>query len=374
MAGHWRPRRNASSKDLQLAAWLTEALLKQQGMRGLREGLVLCDHMLSQFWDTLYPEMEEGDLEMRSGPIEFLAGKLATPVKGLAISDAGYTFFQYKESRLVQYEDLAKSKEEKSARDKALKEGKLAPELFDKSFVETPKAFYFEMEKQIDEALGVVPALDKTCQEKFADAAPSFGKLKEGIQEVRQVVHSLLQKKRETEPDPVEVVEAPPAEGSKARRRRRFRFWQGSALRHRRALRAPEDRARPSPMWLPPPLCCANAAWSGADAARPAMGCAPSSDPAILESAARRPPAVKAWLCGKWRELSCRKHHGAAPQPGLADLRFAVKPAWSGRQLWRDCHCDPLRLRGVLQDLLPIEAALRRCGGQSRPRHGCAVG
>src|SRR5205814_7269951 len=100
--------------------------------------------------------------------------------------------------------------EEKSAREKAIKEGKLQPELFDKSFIETPKAFYFEMEKQIDQTLGVLPALDKTCQEKFADAAPSFGKLKDGIQEVRQVVHSLLQKKRETEPDPPELVEAAP--------------------------------------------------------------------------------------------------------------------------------------------------------------------
>lgn len=200
------------SKDLQLAAWLTEALVKQQGMRGLREGLVLCDNMINQFWDTLYPEMEDGDLEMRSGPIEFITARLVTPVKGLALSEAGYTYFQYVQSRSVQYEDQAKTKEEKSAREKALKEGKLAPELFDKSFVETPKAFYFQMEKQIDETLGVVPALDKTCQEKFADSGPSFGKLKEGIQEVRQVVHSLLQKKRETEPDPVEVVEAPPSE------------------------------------------------------------------------------------------------------------------------------------------------------------------
>src|SRR5437763_1635710 len=30
------------SKDLQLSAWLTEALIKKQGMRGLREGLELC--------------------------------------------------------------------------------------------------------------------------------------------------------------------------------------------------------------------------------------------------------------------------------------------------------------------------------------------
>src|SRR3954462_6963890 len=33
-------------KDLQLAAWLTEALVKQEGFQGMREGLDLCRGLL----------------------------------------------------------------------------------------------------------------------------------------------------------------------------------------------------------------------------------------------------------------------------------------------------------------------------------------
>src|ERR1700758_3341941 len=44
------------TKDLQLAAWLSEALLRQEGIRGLREGLDLLRGLVSNFWDTLYPE------------------------------------------------------------------------------------------------------------------------------------------------------------------------------------------------------------------------------------------------------------------------------------------------------------------------------
>src|SRR5690242_21852947 len=40
------------SKDLQLAAWLTEGLLKKHSLRGLREGLTLCNGLLVKFWDT----------------------------------------------------------------------------------------------------------------------------------------------------------------------------------------------------------------------------------------------------------------------------------------------------------------------------------
>ena len=128
-------------------------------------------------------------------------------IKSVPLCGDGYNFLQYKDSRTVIFEDQAQTKDQKAAREKALKEGKLAPEMFDKSFVETPKAFYADLEKQFDATLGAVAALDETCQQKFGDVAPGFGRLTEALTEVRQPVHSLLQKKRETEPDPVE--EAP---------------------------------------------------------------------------------------------------------------------------------------------------------------------
>ena len=211
------------SKDLQLAVWLAEALLKREGIRGFREGLRLCHDLLEKFWDTLYPEVEEGDLEQRAAPLDWLGstgGAISSiqlpimAVKSVPLCKDGYSFIQYKESRGVGFEDQAQSKEQKAAREKALKEGKLAPEIFDKSFVETPKAFYVDQEKQFDAAAKTVAELEEICKQKFGDAAPGLGRLSEGLTEVRQLVHSLLQKKRETEPDPVEEVPAESAEGA----------------------------------------------------------------------------------------------------------------------------------------------------------------
>src|ERR1039458_6223645 len=202
------------SKDLQLAVWLSEALLKREGVRGFCEGLILCHGLLDKFWDTLYPELEDGDAEQRSAPLDWLGSRLIVSVKSVPLCGEGYNFLQYKDSRLVGFEDQAQSKEQKTAREKALKEGKLAPEIFDKSFVETPKAFYADQEKQFDAASAAVAALNEASQQKLADAAPGFGRLIEGLTEVRQLVHSLLQKKRETEPDPVEEVPAETPEGA----------------------------------------------------------------------------------------------------------------------------------------------------------------
>jgi type VI secretion system protein ImpA len=202
------------SKDLQLAVWLAEAQLKREGVRGFGEAVQLCQGLLNKFWDNLYPELDDGDAEQRAAPLDWLGSRLIVAVKSVPLCRDGYNFLQYKDSRTVIFEDQAQSKDQKTAREKALKEGKLAPEIFDKSFVETPKAFYAGLEKQFDATLASVGALDETAQQKFGDVAPGFGRLKEGLAEVRQVVHGLLQKKRETEPDPVQEAPAESAEGT----------------------------------------------------------------------------------------------------------------------------------------------------------------
>lgn len=202
------------TKDLQLAAWLTESLLHSDSFAGLQQGLKLCTGLIRDFWDTLYPPIEDGDLELRAGPLDFLAAGLEMPLKTRPLTKAGYDWLKYKESRGVGYEDQVKTDKERKARQEKIDdEKKLPPEVFDKAFVETPKAFYAQAEKDLDGCLQALKELTEISDQKFGDSGPSLGKLKVALEEVRFTVHALLEKKRETEPDPVEAV---PAEGSVA--------------------------------------------------------------------------------------------------------------------------------------------------------------
>lgn len=203
----------AKSKDLQLAAWLTESLIKIKGFVGLIDGLTLCNGLITTFWDTLYPEKEDDDLELRAMPLDWIGSRLVITIKSVSLCRDGYNFFQYQDSRRVLPEDQAKTKEQKAERDKAInKDGKLPPEQFDRSFGETPKAFYAQGEKDLDACLAALKALEVLCGEKFESQAPSFSKLDEALNDVRRVVHAFLQKKREFEPDPVEEAPAPAVE------------------------------------------------------------------------------------------------------------------------------------------------------------------
>jgi type VI secretion system protein ImpA len=197
------------TKDLQLAAWLTEALLKQQGFGGLKDGLSLCYGLTDKFWDTVYPELEDGDAQARGAPLGFVGTRLEIPLKLVPVVEkAAYGSLDYQQAREVGYEDLAKTEDAKKKRAQLIKDGKVAPEVFDKAFEETPKKFYAQAEKDLDASLQILAQLKDACDAKFGDDGPSFGGLRSTLEATRHIIHGLLQKKREKEPDPVEEVAA----------------------------------------------------------------------------------------------------------------------------------------------------------------------
>src|SRR5712691_7467850 len=184
------------SKDLHIAGWLTEGLLKQEGLGGLRTGLGLLHALLDTFWDHLYPEAESGDVELRASPLNWVGRYLDAGVKSVPVTKAGHDLFKYLESRAVGYEADAKGDEKKqAAREAALGEHKLAAEEFDKAFDATPKPWYKQLMADLEGCLKAVQGLDELCQQKFGDASPSFGTLVQALEEVQHLARQLLEKK-----------------------------------------------------------------------------------------------------------------------------------------------------------------------------------
>src|SRR5262245_27096659 len=103
------------SKDLQIAAWLTEALVNREGLAGLQAGLDVITGLLEQHWDHLYPEIDDGDLEMRAAPLQWVGLRLDDPVRSVPIDQNGHDSFQFKDARLIPNEAAALESEEKAA-------------------------------------------------------------------------------------------------------------------------------------------------------------------------------------------------------------------------------------------------------------------
>lgn len=195
------------SKDLQVAAWLTEGLLKRQGFGGLHQGLELLRRLHEEQWDHLHPRIEEpDDLEFRAAPLEWVGSYLETAVKSAPLTEAGLGLVDYQQSRKVGYEeDAEKDPSKQEARNEAIQEGKLTAEDFDEAFDATPKAWYKELTGNLSACQEALGQLDEVCSEKYEDVAPSFLTLREGLEEVSRTAGQLLSRKLEKEPDPPEV-------------------------------------------------------------------------------------------------------------------------------------------------------------------------
>jgi type VI secretion system protein ImpA len=189
------------SKDLQLAVWLAEALLKQEGFGGFRAGLNFIQSLLETFWDGLYPELEDGDASLRAVPLEWLGGRMDLALRKAPITRKGLGWLKYKEALSVGYEADADTEAKAESRATAIADGKLTGEEWDAAFAASPKEYYVALEADLDGILGTIESLVPLCEEKFADDTPSFSPLRSTMEEIRHTVHGLLQKKRELFPD-----------------------------------------------------------------------------------------------------------------------------------------------------------------------------
>ena len=187
------------SKDLQLAAWLTMALVKRHGFAGLRDGCRLLRELEEQFWDSLYPELEDGDAEFRAGPIDALNGRLPLFIKQIPLTKSGdevYTWLHWEEALVV--DNLARQNQEEALQE-ALSDGKVTSEQLSKAVATTPRMFYETLFEDMQQCKEECEQLDRTSDEKFGRSAPSLVDMKKVIDECLDFVRSTVKKKRAQE-------------------------------------------------------------------------------------------------------------------------------------------------------------------------------
>lgn len=211
------------TKDLQIAVWLTEAVIMTEGFDGLSTSLKILTGLLRDYWELLYPQIEEGDLEYRIAPLEFMNNNLWYRIKNVSLTDkrvtTGYSWLKWQESREVGYEtntrnrygDIDETKKKK--RDEFLADGKLSAEDFDSAAALSSGAFYKSLVEILTECHEEFRKLDALVDERFGKEAPSLSDFGKAIEDCRNVVMKIYEEKKKLEPvlEPEPVKEEIPA-------------------------------------------------------------------------------------------------------------------------------------------------------------------
>jgi type VI secretion system protein ImpA len=208
------------TKDLQIAAWLTEALIKTEGFGGLGTGLKILYGFLNNFWEIVYPQIEDGDLDFRAAPFEFLNDKLWVSVREIPLTDPslppGFSYLKWQESRDVGYEaatrnrfgDVEESK--KKRRDELISEGKLTAEDFDSAAASSSKTFYKGLAESLKGCCEEFKRLDEIVDRRFGSNAPRLAEFRTALEDCERFVTTKLEEKRKAEPEPEPEPELEP--------------------------------------------------------------------------------------------------------------------------------------------------------------------
>lgn len=175
------------TKDLQLAAWLTEAWLYLESFRGLARGLRLSTALCTNFWDTLHPAIDAGNLDLRMAPIAWEVEKLVIPVKAARI-----TAPRTEDAQPMTWMDWESAVHRKTISDRArmagqqvTDDGTAAQALFLRSVNATPGSWFAALSMDIESALEALAALESVLLDRAGEeATPSFSPLRNVLEEV----------------------------------------------------------------------------------------------------------------------------------------------------------------------------------------------
>ena len=172
------------AKDLRIACHLIEALTKTQGFIGLQQGLRLLKRLLSECWDRLEPNIDDGDLDSRASPI---ANLLDDSSRGFCFPNTVRAVPIVAGQSVLSWQRLYSKRDADTEQEIANTQAKANP------------AQVAAQKQAIDGTLAELDALCQVLDERLKDNSPGLTNLRKAIEEAQLMAGAFLPK---TAPSP----------------------------------------------------------------------------------------------------------------------------------------------------------------------------
>ncbi len=158
-----------NSKDLEIACWYTESLIRKAGFAGLRDGFSLIRQLIENFWDTIYPLPDEDGIETRVAALTGLNGEgaegvLITPIRTAYITEGGqtgpYSYWQYKQAL-----DAQRMTDEQGRADQISKNGFSLDDIL-AAVEQSSQEFYVNLRDDVRDALDEYKRIGQLLNER----------------------------------------------------------------------------------------------------------------------------------------------------------------------------------------------------------------
>lgn len=170
------------TKDLRLVVWLTEALTHTSGFHGMAQGLDLFGRLSDRYWDELHPCPDDGDIEERSGNLNWLLQRLGLLAQGVPVTLG-------RQARLT-LADLASARSLRQSGTDADADAPAAParptmDLWLTTLRETPTAHLRAVVDGVESCVAALEQLEFIASARWRDDAPSFAAARDALASAR---------------------------------------------------------------------------------------------------------------------------------------------------------------------------------------------
>ena len=175
-----------TSKDLQAAVWLAEAVISRHGLEGARDGFAFLAGLLDAYWDGLYPRAEDGDMEERASKLAWFATYGGRALQLMPLNEdpqAPLTLAGWIDSREV--DNLGRQNAE--AYQAALDEGRISGESYDSRMMTTPEPLLLERLVQLQAARDAFTRFSAMSDGKLGRDAPNLAPIDDALKKIQQV-------------------------------------------------------------------------------------------------------------------------------------------------------------------------------------------
>lgn len=169
------------SKDIEIAAYLVEAMIRRHGFSGLTDGMNILLGLVEQYWGELYPrpdlDYDEG-IEATLTPIGRL--DFGYPLRRIPVTDDTSIgeFVVWQHTQATQLESF-----DAEERQRRVDQGAITTEMFDRAAAETTGEFFQSLKSDLDDAVAAVNELSAALDERAGMDAPNLKPALEALEE-----------------------------------------------------------------------------------------------------------------------------------------------------------------------------------------------
>lgn len=184
------------SKDVSVASWLIEAVMRIDGIPGLRDGFKLMLELVRRYWDNIHPEPDEdeGYAETVSQLTGLTSDRSYGVLDNLPLTNGGggtYSLFDFNEANRIEGMDS-------NDKQRRLAEGAIERHTFDDSFRATSRDHWNHVIEDLDTLISTIRELETYLDERCLrnsygeDTAPSMTSFRQRLESIRSTVQQLI--------------------------------------------------------------------------------------------------------------------------------------------------------------------------------------